>query len=224
MKRTRDDGPLDHAKACVAKQRLQSRRGEIVEVRANQPGPLFAPRPRVEPAQVHRGQDEDAFVVEERLEPPQCVEWVDDVLEHVQEHDGVRARVGLVQLLQRLLLQVDVKALPTFLDRPPRGLDAACAPAGCAGRVEKQAHIRPDLEQAVAGDEIAAHDAQDPAEELASPLLLCEVGLVDHVRVALEDLLAAERRSRADHSAPCTLEDVVVLCERVARAAKLAWG
>lgn len=116
------------------------------------------------------------------------------MLEHVEEHNGVGARRGHVQLLERPLLELDVEALPAYLDGPLRRLDAARMPAPRARRVEKEPHIRSDLEQAVAADDVAAHDVQDPVEELAPCLLLAEVVLVHDFRVAFEDLLGSERR------------------------------
>jgi hypothetical protein len=116
------------------------------------------------------------------------------MLEHVKEHNGVGARRGYVQLLERPLLELDLEALPAYLHGPLRRLDAVRVPAPRARRVEEEPHIRSDLEQTVASDDVAAHDVQDPVEELAPRLLLAEVVLVHDFRVAFEDLLGGERR------------------------------
>jgi hypothetical protein len=114
------------------------------------------------------------------------------VLEHVQEDDGVRARRRLVQLLERLLLELDPEALAPDLDGPLRRLDASSTPPCRAGGVEEEPHVRSDLEQAIPAHEIAAHDAQHPFEQLAPALLLAEVRLVHDLRVPLEDVVAGE--------------------------------
>jgi hypothetical protein len=146
------------------------------------------------------------------------------VLEHVQEHDRVRAAVRLVQSLEGLLLEVDVEPCSAHLDGPLRRLDAARAPAGCAGGIEEKADVRPDLEETVSGHEVAAHDVQDPVEEPAPAFFLTEVVLVRDRRVAFEDLRRIEPRLGADHPAAAALENVVVLRKSAARATVLASG
>ena len=115
------------------------------------------------------------------------------MLEHIEEHDGVGARRGYVQLFERLLLELDVEALPAYLHGPLRRLDTARVPAPRPRCVEEEPHVRSNLEQAVASDDVTAHDVQDPVEELAPGLLLPEVVLVHDFRVAFEDLLGGER-------------------------------
>jgi hypothetical protein len=195
MERARHERPLDHPEARLPEERVEGRRREVVEVGADQPGPFLASQPPVEPCEIHRREREQAFVVEERAQPPQRFERVDHVLEHVEENDGVGASRWVCKLLERHLLEVDAEAFATGLDGPPRGLDAARAPAGTPGRVEEQADVRSDLEEAITADEVAAHDPQDPREELPSALLLAQIVLVHDVRVAVEDLLAVERRA-----------------------------
>ena len=72
----------------------------------------------------------------------------------------------------------------------PRALQPASP-----GRVEEQADVRTDLEKAITADEVAAHDSQDPLEELAPALFLAQVVLVHDVGVATKDLVAVERRA-----------------------------
>src|SRR5215211_9157154 len=116
------------------------------------------------------------------------------MLEHVEEHNGVGARRGYGQLLERPLLELDLEALPAYLHGPLRRLDAVRVPAPRARRVEEEPHIRSDLEQTVASDDVAAHGVQDPVEELAPRLLLAEVVFVHYFRVAFENLLGGEGR------------------------------
>lgn len=126
----------------------------------------------METREIYRREGQDSLVVEEPSQPPQRVEWIVEVLEHVQEDDRVRARRRVVQLLERLLLQIDPEALAPGLHRPFRRLDAPGTPARCTSRVEEQAHVGSDLEQAIPSHGVAPHDAQDPVEELAPTLFL----------------------------------------------------
>ena len=162
---------------------------------ADQPGPFLASQPTVEPREVDGREREHTFVVEERTQPPQRFERIDEVLEDVQDNDRVRASRRVCELLQGLLLEVDPEALATGLHRPLRGLDASRAPASSRSRVEEQADVRSHFEEAIPADEVAAHDPQDPVEELAPALLLAQVVLVHDVRVTAEDLVAVERRA-----------------------------
>lgn len=117
------------------------------------------------------------------------------MLEHVEEDDRVRASGRVVELLERLLVELHPEALAPGLDGPLRRLDATSGPACASGRVEEESQVGADFEEPLPAHRIAAHRLQDPFEELASPLLLAEVVLVDDVRVARQDLLAGERGS-----------------------------
>lgn len=194
MERAGHERPLDHPEARLPQERVERRRREVVEVRADQPGPLLASQPPVEPGEVDRREREHAFVVQERTQPPERVERVDEVLEHVEEDYRIRASRRIGELLERLLLQVDPEALATRLHRPLRRLDAPRAPAGPRGGVEEQPDVRSDLEETITADRITAHDPQDPLEQLAPALFLAQIVLVHDVRVPAQDLVGVERR------------------------------
>jgi hypothetical protein len=67
------------------------------------------------------------------------------VLEDVQQDDRVSTRRRLVQLFQGLLLEVDVKSLPAYFDRPSRRLDAPSTPPVSARGIEEETDVGADL-------------------------------------------------------------------------------
>lgn len=146
----------------------------------------------METREIDRRHDQEPFVVQELAQSPESIERVDYVFEDVQHDDRVRACRRLVQLFQRLLLEVDVKSLASDLDRPFRGLDAPSPPAVRPRRIEEETDIRADLEEAISPHEEPAHSAKDPGEQFPSSLLFVEVVLVDDLCVAIEDLLRCE--------------------------------
>jgi hypothetical protein len=65
MKRARDEPPLDHLEAGLAQEQCKCVGREVVEVGANEPGPLLTPHPRVQARHVDRRQHDDSFVVDD---------------------------------------------------------------------------------------------------------------------------------------------------------------
>src|SRR5205823_5071500 len=108
---------------------------------SDEPGPAPVPQPRVEARDVDRRKRQQPIVVDELADATQGRERVDEVLQDVEEDDGVSASRGLIELLERPLAQVDPEPLPPELDRPPRRLITPRLPARLPGHVEEQPDV-----------------------------------------------------------------------------------
>ena len=131
----------------------------------------------MEPGEVDRREREHAFVVEKRPEPPQRIERVDEVLEHVEDDYRVGASGGSSSCSSGFCSRSTPKrSRPISTAHFEGSMPRALQPARLAAR--NRPTFEPTSRRRLPADEVPAHDPQDPFEKLAPAFLLGHVVLV----------------------------------------------